>query len=29
LNNMMFRYSDETGEVTDVRWEFFTPVIFF
>jgi hypothetical protein len=23
-NNMMFRYSQETGEVTDIRWEFCT-----
>jgi len=28
LNNMMFRYSQETGEVTDARWEFCTPLLF-
>ena len=28
LNNMMFRYSQETGEVTDVRWELCTPKLF-
>ena len=26
LNNMLFRYSKETGEVTDIRWEFYTPL---
>ena len=24
FNNMMFRYSQETGDVTDIRWELFT-----
>jgi thiamine kinase-like enzyme len=24
LNNMMFRYSEETGEITDIRWELCT-----
>lgn len=28
LNNIMFRYSKETGEVTDIRWEFCTPLLF-
>jgi hypothetical protein len=28
LNNMMFRYTKETGEVTDIRWEFCTPLLF-
>jgi hypothetical protein len=27
LNNMMFRYSEETGEVTDIRWELCTVVL--
>jgi thiamine kinase-like enzyme len=27
LSNMMFRYSQETGEVTDIRWELCTVVL--
>ena len=28
LNNIMFRYSEETGDVTDIRWVFCTPLLF-
>ena len=28
LNNIMFRYSEETGEATDIRWECCTPLLF-
>jgi aminoglycoside phosphotransferase family enzyme len=27
LNNIMFRYSKETGEVADIRWEMCTPLL--
>ena len=28
LNNIMFRYSEESGEVTDIRWVICTPLLF-
>ena len=28
LNNIMFRYSEETGDITDIRWVFCTQMFF-
>jgi aminoglycoside phosphotransferase family enzyme len=28
LNNIMFRYSEETGDITDIRWVFCAPLLF-